>query len=96
MFVITLTFSANRARAGAFMDAHNAWIAQGFADGAFLAVGALKPGPGGGILAVAPDRAELEERVAGDPFVAQGIVEAAIIEIAPVRTDPRLAFLGPE
>jgi hypothetical protein len=29
-----------------------------------------------------------------DPFVAEGIVSAEILEVAPTRLDDRLAFLG--
>ncbi|THV12439.1 hypothetical protein E9677_16840 [Rhizobium rhizophilum] len=39
MFVTLLKFSENRATAPEFMVAHNNWVAQGFADGAFLCVG---------------------------------------------------------
>ena len=39
-------------------------------------------------------RAALEAFVAEDPFVAEGVVVAEIHEIAPARTDDRLAFLA--
>ena len=61
MFIVLLKFSDNKAKAGAFMDGHKAWIQRGFAE---------------------------------DPFVAEGVVAAEIHEIAPARTDDRLAFLA--
>lgn len=93
MYVVTLRFAADRSRAAAHMEAHKAWLARGFADGVFLMNGTLKPQAGGVILARGEDRAALEARVRDDPFVAEGVVDAEILEIAPGRTDERLAFL---
>ncbi len=93
MFVVTLRFSANKAQAPALMPAHNDWIRAGFDDGVFLMAGSLRPGLGGVVLAHGVTRADLETRVANDPFVAQDVVSADILEIAPGRADDRLAFL---
>ncbi|WP_425406930.1 YciI family protein [Hwanghaeella sp.] len=94
MFVILLKFGAGKARAGEFMDGHKAWIQKGFDDGVFLLVGSLTPNMGGGLLASGESRADIEARVGQDPFVAEGIVEAEILEIDPARTDDRLSFLN--
>ena len=80
MFIVLLKFSDNKTKAGAFMDGHKAWIQRGFTEGTFLAHGM--------------SRAALEAFVAEDPFVAEGVVPAEIHEIAPARTDDRLAFLA--
>ncbi|AUH63292.1 YciI family protein [Paracoccus zhejiangensis] len=93
MFVTLLKFAQNRAAAPAFMAAHNDWIAQGFADAAFLCVGALAPNAGGAILAAGESRAAHDARIAADPFVAEGIVTAETYEIDPKRTVPALDFL---
>jgi uncharacterized protein YciI len=93
MFVVTLRFSTNKAGAPALMQAHNDWIRAGFDDGIFLMAGSLKPGLGGAVLAHGVTREALEERVQADPFVAQDVVEAEILEIAPGRADERLDFL---
>ncbi len=93
MFVVTLRFADNKGRAGQLMDGHNAWIKRGFEDGVFLLVGSLKPNQGGGIVAHNTSLAELEQRVGEDPFVAEKVVSAKILEIAPAWTDDRLAFL---
>jgi uncharacterized protein YciI len=92
MFVVTLKF-ADKTKAPALMDAHNAWIQRGFDDGVFLLVGGIQPSLGGAILAHGAARNEVEARVREDPFVAEGVVVAEILEIAPGRVDPRLAFL---
>lgn len=93
MYVVTLRF-ADKTKAPQFMEQHNAWIARGFDDGVFLMVGGLQPNAGGAILAHAATRGEIEARVQEDPFVAEGVVAADILEIAPGRTDERLAFLA--
>ncbi|GBQ88554.1 YciI family protein [Asaia krungthepensis] len=92
MFVITLRF-ADKTKAPQFMDGHNAWIRQGFEDGVFLLVGSLQPNAGGAIIAHGASQQEIEARVQADPFVAEGVVSAEILAIAPGRTDDRLAFL---
>lgn len=94
MYIILLKFGAEKAKAGAFMEAHKAWIKQGFDDGVFVMVGSLAPNGGGGVLATGATRAEIEARVQADPFVAEGIVTAEILEIEPARLDERLAFLA--
>lgn len=93
MYIVLLRFSDNKAQAGQFMDGHNQWIARGFDDGVFLLVGGLQPNPGGAIVAHNTSRAELEQRVNDDPFVAENVVKAEILEINPAKSDPRLEFL---
>lgn len=93
MFVILLRFSDNRDQAGQFMQGHNDWLGRGFDDGVFLMAGSLRPGLGGAILAHDTSLTELEGRVADDPFVAEKVVGAEILEIAPSRADARLEFL---
>ncbi len=93
MFIILLKFSDNKDQAGRFMEGHNAWIKRGFDDGVFLLAGSLQPGAGGALIAHNSSLAELETRVNEDPFVAENIVSAEILEISPARTDERLRFL---
>lgn len=92
MFVIALRFK-DKTGAPGLMDGHNAWIRRGFDDGVFLLVGSLQPNAGGVILAQASSPEEIAARVQDDPFVAEGVVDAEILVIAPGRTDERLAFL---
>lgn len=93
MYIVLLRFSDNKAQASQFMDAHNAWLRSGFDDGVFVLAGSIRPGAGGTIIAHGCSLAELEARVAADPFVAQSVVSAEILDIAPARCDARLAFL---
>lgn len=92
MFIATLKF-ADRSRASQFMEGHNNWLRRGFDDGVFLLAGSLQPGLGGVILANNLSKAEFEARVLEDPFVAEGVVTAEILDVAPARADERLAFL---
>ncbi len=93
MFIVLLKFSDNKDQAGRLMDAHNAWIKRGFDEDVFLLVGGLKPNPGGGVVAHNTSLEDLQARVNEDPFVAQNVVSAEILEISPAKADERLKFL---
>ena len=93
MFIVLLKFSANKGQAGQFMEGHNEWIRRGFDDGVFLLVGSLQPSLGGGIVAHNTTLPDLQSRVNNDPFVAENVVSAEILEITPSKADERLKFL---
>ena len=93
MFIVLLKFSGNKSQAGQFMEGHKKWIKRGFDDGVFVLVGSLQPNLGGGILAHNTSLPDLQARVNDDPFVAQNVVSAEIIEITPSKADERLKFL---
>ena len=93
MFIVLLKFSDNKENASDYMDGHNQWIKRGFDDGVFILAGSLQPGIGGAVMAQNTSLDDLQSRVEGDPFVAQNVVSAEILEIAPSKTDERLEFL---
>lgn len=93
MFIVLLKFAGNKGKAGQFVDGHKAWLKRGFDDGVFLLAGSLQPNLGGGVVAHLTTLPELQDRVRADPFVAENVVSAEIIEIAPSRADDRLSFL---
>ncbi len=93
MFIVLLKFSSNKSQAGQFMDGHKEWIERGIEDGVFVLVGSLQPNLGGGIVAHNTSLPELQRRVNNDPFVAENIVSAEILEITPAKVDERLKFL---
>lgn len=93
MFVVLLKFSSNKGQASQFMEGHKEWIKRGFDDGVFLLVGSLQPNMGGGIVAHNTSLSDIQSRVNGDPFVAENVVSAEILEITPSQTDERLKFL---
>jgi len=93
MFIVLLKFSGNKGQASQFMEGHNEWIKRGFDDGVFLLVGSLQPKLGGGIVVHKTSLEDLQIRVSGDPFVAENVVSAEILEITPAKSDERLQFL---
>lgn len=93
MFIVLLKFSGNKGKASQFMQGHNEWIKRGFDDGVFLLAGSLQPNLGGGIVAHHTSLSELQSRVNSDPFVAEKVVSAEILEITPSKADERLKFL---
>ncbi len=93
MFIVLLKFSSNKGQAGQFMEGHKEWIKRGFDDGVFLLAGSLQPNLGGGILAHNTSLSDLQDRVNDDPFVAENVVSAEILELTPAKTDERLEFV---
>ncbi len=93
MFIVLLRFSDNKGKASQFMEGHKEWIKRGFDDGVFLLVGSLQPNLGGGVVAHNTSLSDLQSRVNADPFVAEKVVKAEILEITPSKADARLNFL---
>jgi len=93
MFIILLKFSSNKAQASQFMEGHKSWLKQGFDDGVFVLAGSLLPNAGGSIIAHDISLPNLVARVQKDPFVAEDVVTAEVLEVTPSKTDPRLDFL---
>lgn len=93
MFIVLLKFSSNKGQAGQFMDGHKDWVKRGFDDGVFLVAGSLQPNLGGAIVAHNTSPAALQSRVNDDPFVAEDVVSAEILEVTPLNADGRLDFL---
>jgi len=93
MFIVLLRFAGNRGQAGRFLDGHKAWLQRGFDDGVFLVAGSLRPDLGGAILAYGTSLADLQVRVSEDPFVAEGVVSAEVLDMVPARAQERLRFL---
>jgi len=93
MFIVLLKLSENKSEAGQFMEGHKEWIQRGFDDGVFVLAGSLQPNLGGGILAHNTSLSDLQSRVNADPFVAEKVVKAEILEIAASKADARLNFL---
>jgi len=93
MYIILLTFSENKSSASQHMGGHKAWIDKGVADGIFLVVGSLQPNRGGAIIAHGITPEALAKRLAEDPFVAEDVVKADVMEVTPSITNDRLRFL---
>lgn len=90
MFVLELTYTAPLAAVDAVLEAHVAWLDEQYEKGIFLASGRKNPRDGGVILAVAEDRARIEEIAATDPFVGSGVCAYRVTEFAATKTAPEL------
>ena len=85
MFIVTLTYVPDLALIDAALPEHREWLEQQYADGAFLASGPQVPRTGGVILATGIDLADLERRLAQDPFGRRGLAEYSVVEFTPAR-----------
>jgi uncharacterized protein YciI len=92
MFAVFLRL-VDRNKAGQFLEGHKAWLNRGFEEGVFVLAGGLQPNQGGALIVHNTSLADLQARVNADPFVAEGVVKAEILEITPSRVDERLKFL---
>ncbi|MCH6258692.1 hypothetical protein MLD52_19185 [Puniceicoccaceae bacterium K14] len=93
MFIVFLKFAENKANASQFMDGHKEWLRRGFDEDVFLMAGSLSTNSGGCILVHNTNLTELNDRVAMDPFVVEGVALAEFVEVDPSRVDERLRFL---
>ncbi|MEU8604851.1 YciI family protein [Streptomyces parvulus] len=90
MFVLELSYTAPLEAVDAVLPDHVAWLDELYERGVFLASGHKEPRDGGVIVAVAGDRARMEEIAAGDPFVRAGVCEYRVTEFVATKTAPAL------
>lgn len=90
MFVLELTYTAPLKAVDAVLEEHVVWLDEQYRQGVFLASGRKNPRDGGVIIAVAGDRARIEEIAAEDPFVIAGVCAYRVTEFAATKTAPAL------
>ncbi|MET9506447.1 YciI family protein [Streptomyces sp. NPDC006622] len=90
MFVLELTYTAPLDAVDAVLPDHVTWLDEQYARGVFLASGRKNPRDGGVIVAVAEDRARIEDITAGDPFVLAGVCAYRVTEFEATKTAPEL------
>lgn len=90
MFVLELSYTAPLEAVDAVLADHVGWLDELYGQGVFLASGRKEPRDGGVIIAVAGDRARIEEITAGDPFVRAGVCAYRITEFVATKTAPPL------
>lgn len=93
MFVAILTYLVPISEVDRHLEAHRAWLEQGYEAEVLLAAGPQVPRTGGVILALGSDRAAIEALFARDPFVIHGVARYEIVAFTVRSVDPRLAFL---
>jgi uncharacterized protein YciI len=90
MFVLELTYTAPLEAVDAVLEEHVDWLDEQYRQGVFLASGRKNPRDGGVIIAVAGDRARIEEITAQDPFVTAGVCAYRVTEFTATKTAPAL------
>ncbi|MEV5976264.1 YciI family protein [Streptomyces sp. NPDC052114] len=91
MFILELTYTAPVAAVDEHLEAHVAWLDAQYEAGVFIASGRKNPRDGGVIIAVADDRARIEEITAADPFTVAGVCAYRVTEFYATKTAPELA-----
>lgn len=86
LFHVDIEYTVDLALVEPHMTAHLAFVDEGYARGFFLASGPKVPRTGGAIMATAPSREMLEDFLAGDPFVTEGLIALSVTEFIPRRT----------
>lgn len=81
MHIVTLTYTADLAEIDAALTDHRGWLAQNYADGAFLASGPKEPRTGGVILTADITRDELDRRLANDPFRQRALADYTVTTV---------------
>uniref|UniRef100_B8DP39 YCII-related n=1 Tax=Nitratidesulfovibrio vulgaris (strain DSM 19637 / Miyazaki F) TaxID=883 RepID=B8DP39_NITV9 len=92
MFIVSLVYVKPLDQVDALLDAHVAWLREGYAAGVFLASGRKTPRTGGIILA-SGDRTSLDAWLERDPFRVAGVATCAVTEFTASMTAPALAAL---
>jgi uncharacterized protein YciI len=92
MLILSLTYKVPLEKADQHMQAHMAWVKEGYDAGRFLASGRKVPRTGGVILARG-ERADMEHFCAADPFVVHGVADYEISEVAFTTTAPGAEIL---
>ena len=80
MFLLSLTYKVPLDVVDRHLDAHVAWLKEGYASGMFLASGRKIPRTGGMILAQG-ERAAVEAFARLDPFAVNGVADYAVTEV---------------
>ena len=94
MFIVSLHYIVDLPTVDSHMDTHVAWLKAGLADGWLLVAGRKVPRDGG-ILIARGDKADIEAKVATDPFVLNGVAEVTLTQFNPSFVSDGLEVLKP-
>lgn len=83
LYLILFTYTAPLEALDRVLPAHRAHLDAHYASGHFLMSGPFFPREGGGILARAGSREEIDAIVASDPFVIENLVQVRVITWGP-------------
>lgn len=83
LFIVTLTNARPIEEIETHRDAHRAWLAANTRGGRIAVAGPLDSRTGGLIVANCANRAELDQMMAGDPFVVEKVVDLNVVGVTP-------------
>ena len=93
MFVIDLTYIVPLELLDEHMKEHVVFLKRYYKKNVFIASGRKVPRTGGLILAIASDKAEVEEIMKEDPFYVHGLAQFQITEFLTSQYHPELKKL---
>jgi uncharacterized protein YciI len=93
MYVVLLTYMKPWSEVMRLAPAHRAYAATRYADGSYLMSGRKPDRSGGVILALARDRAALDEVLSGDPFWREQVARYDVVEFLPQMAAERFSDL---
>jgi len=85
MFVMTVTYTKPMDEVNAHLEAHRAFLAKGYEDGALMMSGGQNPRVGGIIIGRFDDKAVAQAFVASDPFYINDVASYEIVEFVPSK-----------
>ena len=83
MFILLVRYLAPLQRIDEVRPAHFAYLEKHYGEGIFLFSGRRRPPEGGVIVARDIDRADLEQIIATDPYVIEGVGGYEVVEFGP-------------
>jgi|SRR6266700_5015708 uncharacterized protein YciI len=95
LFALILTYIKPLEEVDRLVEAHRVYLRRYYEQGNFLTSGAQKPRTGGFILARAESKAQIENIIANDPFLSDGVAHYDIVEFLPSSFAPGFEQLLP-
>lgn len=93
MYIVLLNYEKPWSEVMRLAPEHRAYAATRYADGSYLLSGRKPDRSGGVILALAPDRAALDDILRQDPFWREGVARFDVVEFLPQMAAERFKDL---
>lgn len=83
LYALTLSYLSTEDKRASLLDAHKAWLVEGFKQGRVIFAGPLSNGSGGFVLLHGENPEIVEAYIKNDPFVIHDIVFASLTAVEP-------------
>lgn len=93
MFVVTMTYTAPLVEVAPWRPAHGDWLNDLISRRLLLAAGRQVPSVGGVYLAAGMPVEDLDQILATDPYVLNGVASHSVVEFVPLLVAPGLEDL---